>query len=101
MSEVRRALRALIKTPAPTIVVVLTLAVSIGAATIVYSTIDMMWYLLPIANRDGLVFLASVDGRRGEMMRMGLSSPDLSDVAAQSRTLAEVGGFGLGSSSLT
>ena len=101
MSELRRALRSLIKAPAPSLVVVLTLAVSIGAATIVYSTIDMVWYLMPIANRDGLVFLASVDARRGEMLRLGLSSPDLADIAAQSRTLAEVGGFSLGSASLT
>jgi hypothetical protein len=101
LSDIRYALRTLRRSLGQTPVIVLTLAVAIAAATIVYSTIDMVWHLLPIANRDRLVFVAAVDARRGEMMRLGLSTPDLADVSTQSNTLEALAGFSLGSASLT
>jgi putative ABC transport system permease protein len=101
MSDLRFALRRLIASPTPTIVVVLTLAVAVGATTVLYSTIDMIWHFLPIADRDGLVSVASVDPRRGEAARLRVSVPDLADMSAQSTTIAAFAGFQLGGASLT
>ena len=51
-SELRFALRTLRKNPGPTAVMVSTLGVAVAAATIVYSTIDIVVHLLPIADRE-------------------------------------------------
>lgn len=101
MSELRLALRALRKTPGPTAIVVGTLAVAIAAGTVVYSTIDVVVHLLPIADRDRMVFIASFDPRRGEVTRLGVSIPDLVDLSDQSTTIESFAGFRLDSASLT
>ena len=62
MQDLKFALRAFIRTPASSSVVVVTLAVAIAAATIIVSTIDMVWRFIP-AVRGRLVFVASTDPR--------------------------------------
>ena len=63
MSEIRYALRTLRKRPGPTLVVIVTLGVAIASVTLIYSAIDLVRNNLPIANRDGLVYVTSTDTR--------------------------------------
>ncbi len=99
-SELRFALRTLRKNPGPTAVMVSTLGVAVAAATIVYSTIDIVVHLLPIADRERIVFIASSDPRRGES-RLGVSVADLVDLVNQSTTVEAFAAFSLDSTNLT
>jgi hypothetical protein len=63
VSEIRYALRTLIKTPGPTLVMVLTLGVAVGAATVIYSVIDLIWHFVPAPNQSRLVYAASTGTR--------------------------------------
>ena len=101
MSDFRLAVRSFRRSPGPTAVIVGTLALAVAAATIVYSTIDIVYHLLPIADRDRMVFIASVDSRRSESMRLGLSVADLVDVTEQASTLEAIAAFSLDSATLT
>jgi len=59
-SNLRISLRGLVKTPAFTIVTVLTLAVAIGATTAIFSVIDgVLFHALPYPNADRLVRVAA------------------------------------------
>ena len=64
LSGFRLALRALWRNPAPTFVIVLTLAVAIGVSTIIGSTVDSVWHALPVADTSRLIFVSSTDPRR-------------------------------------
>ncbi len=85
MSEIRYALRTLIKAPGPTIVMMLTLGVAVGAATVIYSVIDLVWHFVPARNQTRLVYAAATDTRvvqaegdtRSVVMRTPASVPDL------------------------
>ena len=109
MSEIRYALRSLVKTPGPTLVMVLTLGVAVGAATVIYSVIDLVWHFIPAPNQTRLVYAASTDtrvvpaegGARSVVMRSPASAPDLADWAARATTFEQLTGFRIGSVSLT
>ena len=55
--------RRLTSTPGPSLVILTTLAIAIGATTIIASTIDGVWHAIPAANTERLVFVASTDPR--------------------------------------
>jgi putative ABC transport system permease protein len=86
-----------------------TLGVAVGAATVIYSVIDLVWHLVPARNQTRLVYLASTDtrvvqaegGTRSVVLRTPASIPDLADWSARSTTFEELAGFSLGSASLT
>ncbi len=115
MSEIRYALRTLIKTPGPTAVMMLTLGVAVGAATVIYSVIDVVQHFLPAQNRAGLLYVTTTDtrimqvegaaqsavGARSAVMRTPTSVPDLADWAARSTTFEQLAGFRVGSANLT
>ena len=109
MSEIRYALRTLIKAPGPTIVMMLTLGVAVGAATVIYSVIDLVWHFVPARNQTRLVYAAATDTRvvqaegdtRSVVMRTPASVPDLADWIARATTFEELAGFRMGSASLT
>jgi len=108
MSDLRYALRALLKQPASTAVMVSTLAVAVAAIAIIYSVIDVVWQFIPAVNRD-LVYAASTDSRtivvgteqRSTELRSRVSIPDLADWASRSTTFDELAGFTTGSATLT
>jgi predicted permease len=87
----------------------LTLGVAVGAATVIYSVIDLVWHLVPARNQTRLVYLASTDtrvvqaegGTRSVVLRTPASIPDLADWSARSTTFEQLAGFTLGSASLT
>jgi len=109
MSDIRVAVRTLRKHPGSTIVVVLTLAVAIGATTAIYSAIDAVQHFIPIVKRDGLVYATSTDSRviqtaagaRSAVMRTPVSIPDLADWTARSSTFEEFAGFAMSAANLT
>jgi predicted permease len=109
VSQIRYALRSLIKSPGPTLVMVLTLGVAVGAATVIYSVIDLVWHFIPAPNQTRLVYVASTDTRvvqtdddtRSVVLRSPSSAPDLADSAVRSTTFEQLAGFRMGSASLT
>jgi predicted permease len=109
MSSLRHAFRTLWKQPGPTAVVVLTLAVAIGASTVIYSAIDLAQHFLPVVTRAGLVYAASTDtrvpqqGSSGEtvVLRTPTSIPDLADWASRNSTFDAVAGASIESANLT
>ena len=109
MSELRYAVRTLLKHLGPTSVVVLTLGVGIGATTVVYSAIDAVQHFIPAVRQSGLLYAASTDSRVSQadtsggsvVLRSWVSAGDLADWSARSSTFEEFAGFTFGSVTLT
>src|SRR5688572_601980 len=109
ISGFRLALRTLWRNPAPTAVIVLTLAVAIGVSTIIGSTVDSVWHALPVADTERLVFVSSTDPRPGEARAgmagdvaiTGTSIPDLVDWTARSTTVDDFAAFQYATATLT
>lgn len=107
--DLRHAVRQFRRGPGAAAVIVITLAVAIGATAIVYSTIDVVWHMVPAANTGRLAFVASTDprpsqsqsGMSGGLALTGTSVPDLVDWTAQATTIEEFGAFRYGSATLT
>ena len=101
MNDFRFALRAFVRTPATTVVVVVTLAVAIAAGTVIVSTIDAVVHLIPGSGHDREVFVATTDARPSQTWRNGVSIPDLIDWSERATTIQEFAGFTFGSANLT
>jgi predicted permease len=109
VSEIRYALRTLIKAPGPTFVMMLTLGVAVGAATVIYSVIDMVWHFVPARNQTRLVYASATDtrviqaqgGSRSVVLRSPVSVADLTDWATRAATFEQFAAFSLGAANLT
>ncbi len=79
MNDLRYALRSLRKQPTFTAVAVLTLALSIGASTAIFSIVHgVLWRPLPYADPDRLVLLWHRMASGG-MQRTRISGPDVAE----------------------
>ena len=109
MTNLRTASRALRKQPGASVVVVLTLAVAIAAASVIYSAIDVVQHFIPIQKRERLVYATSVAtgvmqrGSNGQsiQMRSPVSIPDLADWSSRNATFDQMAAFAIGSANLT
>jgi predicted permease len=72
VSDLRLAVRQLLKSPGFTAVALLSLALGIGANTAIFTLVnDFLLRSLPVRNPGELVLLRSVEGVRGRMSRAG------------------------------
>jgi len=100
--DVRYALRTMAKSPGLFSVLVITLALGIGASTTIFSVVNsVVLRPLPYQQPDRLVrvyteFLGSMD-----LHRFWLSAPELDDLQKQCRSCEAVGGWARGSASLS
>jgi predicted permease len=91
--DLRYAFRTLVKNPGLTIVIVLTLALGIGANTAIFSLIDaLMLRWLPVNNPQELVLVKAGAPERGPLGET-LSYPIVRALADQTDIFAGVGGF--------
>ena len=91
VADLRLAFRSLLRSPLLFAAAVVTLAISIGLGTAVFSVVDaVVLRPLPVADADRLLALCEAD--RGEQSDWCSASVlDIADVAARSRTLAVAG----------
>lgn len=91
--DLRYALRTLSRRPAFLVVVVLTLAVGVGANTAIFSVIDaVLLRPLPYPDPDSLVQVLRMRSERPGWAG-SLSQPNLYDLSAQSKELAGLEGY--------
>jgi predicted permease len=93
MNALRFATRQLIRNPAFNAVVVLTLALGIGASTLIFSVIDgVLLEPLPYPQSDRIARVYQVNEGRGT--RGPVSDPNFADVQERSRSFAALAQFG-------
>ncbi len=91
VQDIRYALRALARAPGFSAVAILTLALGIGATTIVYSLVDgILLKPLPIADPDRVVLARSVATDKSEM---SVSFPDFQDWVARAKSFEKLGAW--------
>jgi putative ABC transport system permease protein len=93
MSDLRYALRWLVKHPGFSIIVILTLALGIGANTAVFSITDALFLRpLPVRHADRLVLVEAI----GSEGRTSFSARDLEGMQADARGFERLAGHGRG-----
>jgi putative ABC transport system permease protein len=86
--DLKYAFRTLAKSPAFTVVAILTLALGIGASTTIFSVLDaVLLRPLPYPNQDRIVELRELD-EKGK--GMPVAEPNFEDVQARSRSFAAI-----------
>jgi predicted permease len=99
--DVRYAVRGLAKAPAFAAVVVLTLALGIGANSAIFSVVHALLIApLPYRDADRLVFVWS-DMTSAGYPRAPLSGPELADLRARSTTVSAFGAIWANTTALT
>src|SRR5260370_16748049 len=90
MSDLKFAFRQLRKSPGFTLVVVLTLALGIGANTAIFSVVqNILFQPLPYANSARLYAISASSDSTGQR-QIAASGPDYLDYRDQNRSFAHV-----------
>ena len=99
MNDLRFAFRQLLKNPGFTAVALLTLALSIGANTAIFSVVNaVLLRPLPYAESDRLVWLSE---RSPNFPTMSVSYPNFTDWREQQTVFEQIGVYNWGSYNLT
>ena len=101
--DLRYALRTLVRWPGFTVVVVLTLALGIGANAAIFSVVNaVLLRPLPYANPDRLVFVfgTPTDGDSAKV-GSGSSYPDFADFRARSRSFGQLAAYSVRQTTVT
>ncbi|HKE59793.1 MAG TPA: ABC transporter permease, partial [Pyrinomonadaceae bacterium] len=94
ISDLRYAVRTLLKSPGFSLIAILTLGLGIGANTAIFSVVNsVVLRPLPFPDQDQLLQLG--EGGRGQQLaeRGAFSFPDYRDLQAQTQTLSHVAAF--------
>ncbi len=101
LSDLRYAVRSFRKTPALTAIVIITLALGIGANTAIFSVIDaVLLRPTPLQHIDRLAMVWETDRNTGTT-REPASFPDYLDFKARSRTFEDLAAVMAGEVNLT
>ncbi len=93
INDLKYALRMLVKTPAFTIIAVITLALGIGANSAIFSVVDtVLLRPLPFKNPNELVMIYGTIAREPEP-RQTSSFPNFYDLRDQSQSFAAMGAY--------
>ena len=86
-NEIRYAIRGLLRDPVFALMIVLSLAVGIGANTAMFSVAHaVLWRSLPYPNPDRLVTIGEVD-KKDPKLQWGASYPNFRDWLTRTRSL--------------
>ena len=98
MQDIKIAIRMMMKNPGFSIVVILTLALGIGANTAIFSVVNAV-LLRPLAYKDSAT-LVNVWGKLDKegIPRLWLSEPEYWDLRDRNQSFLELGGYSLGNS---
>lgn len=92
--DLRFAVRILRKSPGFSIVVVLTLALGVGANTVIFSMVNaVLLRPLPYANPGQLVFMRETKPGTGNA-GLGMSYPSFTELRESNRVFSSIAGFG-------
>ena len=101
LSDVRFAVRNLVRTPGFTIVAVVTLALGIGANTAIFSIVNgVLLRPLPFPNPDMMAMISATDLETGSTGG-SMSQPDIRDIQTDAETIAAAAGYSTTSFTLT
>src|SRR5918996_4482996 len=91
ITDVRYALRMLLKNPGFTLVVIFTLALGLGANAAIFSLLDrVLLQRLPVANPEQLAVLSSFDSKGGIRLDNSFSYPMYKDLRDQNDVFSGV-----------
>src|SRR5690349_13601383 len=100
--DVRYALRMMVKTPALTAVLAITLSLGIGASTTIFSVVNsVVLQPLPYEQPDELVRVYTEFHGKLKLERFWVSVPEFDDLRKECRSCASVGAWTPGTASLT
>jgi len=88
--EFKYAIRSLTRTPASTIVVVVTLALAMGTSAVMFTVVEAVLQSVPARDRDRVVSIAASDPQHGRP-RLEASVPEFADWRARSRSFESMG----------
>jgi predicted permease len=101
LNDFRLSIRALLRAPGYAAIAIMTLALAIGANTLLFSLANpLVVRPLPIENPDGLGWIRTTNAPR--MIDRGLlSMPDLIDLRARAKSFTSIAGWELSPGTLT